>query len=136
MFFFANFPYFAWKNWADDELTFTQSVEPGKWVVVVSETAAPFNGGGIAVGILEAAVQDGGTIDLVMSKGGWIDINTQFTSFNLQPFNAGTENPSSPVDTVVEVEVDLGEGQVWNLPLSSDGTLEVLLPSGSASFSS
>jgi asparagine N-glycosylation enzyme membrane subunit Stt3 len=123
-------------TYADDELTFTQSVEPGKWVVVVSETAAPFNGGGIAVGILEAAVQDGGTIDLVMSKGGWIDINTQFTSFNLQPFNAGTENPSSPVDTVVEVEVDLGEGQVWNLPLSSDGTLEVLLPSGSASFSS
>ena len=123
-------------TYADDELTFTQSVEPGKWVVVVSESAAPFNGGGIAVGILDAAVQDGGTIDLVMSKGGWIDINTQFTAFNLQPFNAGTDNTSSPVDTVVEVEVDLGEGQVWNLPLSSDGTLEVLLPSGSASFSS
>ena len=123
-------------TYAADELTFTQSVEPGKWVVVVSESEAPFNGGGIAVGILDAAVQDGGTIDLVMSKGGWIDINTQFTSFNLQPFNAGTNNTSSPVDTVVEVEVDLGEGQVWNLPLSSDGTLEVLLPSGSASFSS
>ena len=71
-----------------------------------------------------------------MSKGGWIDINTQFTAFNLQPFNAGTDNSSSPVDTVVEVEVNLGEGQVWNLPLNSDGTLEVLLPSGSASFSS
>ena len=123
-------------TYAADELTFTQSVEPGKWVVVVSESEAPFNGGGIAVGILDAAVQDGGTIDLVMSKGGWIDINTQFTSFNLQPFNAGTNNTSSPIDTVVEVEVDLGEGQVWNLPLSSDGTLEVLLPSGSASFSS
>ena len=119
-----------------DELTFSESVEPGQWVVVVSEADAPFNGGGIAVGILEAAVQDGGTIDLVMSKGGWIDINTQFTSFNLQPFNAGTDNSESPVDTVVEVEVDLGEGQVWNLPLNSDGTLEVLLPSGSASFSS
>ena len=123
-------------TYAGDELTFTQSVEPGQWVVVVSEADAPFNGGGIAVGILDAAVQDGGTIDLVMSKGGWIDINTQFTSFNLQPFNAGTDNSSSPVDTVVEVEVDLGEGQVWNLPLNSDGTLEVLLPSGSASFAS
>jgi hypothetical protein len=123
-------------TFAADELTFTQSVEPGTWVVVVSEAEAPFNGGGIAVGILDAAVQDGGTIDLVMSKGGWIDINTQFTSFNLSSFNAGTDNTSSPVDTVVEVEVDLGEGQVWNLPLNSDGTLEVLLPSGSASFSS
>ena len=123
-------------TYAADELTFTQSVEPGQWVVVVSEANAPFNGGGIAVGILEAAVQDGGSIDLVMSKGGWIDIDTQFTAFNLQPFNAGTDNDSSPVDTVVEVEVDLGEGQVWNLPLNSDGTLEVLLPSGSASFSS
>ena len=123
-------------TYSADELTFTQSVEPGQWVVVVSEADAPFNGGGIAVGILDAAVQDGGTIDLVMSKGGWIDINTQFTSFNLQPFNAGTDNSSSPVTTVVEVEVDLGEGQVWNLPIESDGTLEVLLPSGSASFSS
>jgi hypothetical protein len=123
-------------TYAGDELTFTQSVEPGQWVVVVSEADAPFNGGGIAVGILDAAVQDGGAIDLVMSKGGWIDINTQFTAFNLQPFNAGTDNSSSPVDTVVEVEVNLGEGQVWNLPLNSDGTLEVLLPSGSASFSS
>ena len=123
-------------TYAADELTFSQSVEPGQWVVVVSEANAPFNGGGIAVGILDAAVQDGGTVDLVMSKGGWIDINTQFTAFNLQPYNAGTDNESSPVDTVVEVEVDLGEGQVWNLPLNSDGTLEVLLPSGSASFSS
>ena len=123
-------------TYAADELTFTESVEPGKWVVVVSEADAPFNGGGIAVGILEAAVQDGGTIDIVMSKGGWIDINTQFTAFNLQPYNAGTDNTSSPVDTVVEVEVDLGDGQIWNLPLNSDGTLEVLLPSGSASFSS
>ena len=123
-------------TYAADELTFTQSLEPGQWVVVVSEADAPFNGGGIAIGILDAAVQDGGTVDLVMSKGGWIDVNTQFTSFSLQPFNAGTDNASSPVQSVVEVEIDLGEGQIWNMPLNSDGTLEVLLPSGSASFSS
>ena len=123
-------------TYAADELTFTQSLEPGEWVVVVSEADAPFNGGGIAIGILDAAVQDGGTVDLVMSKGGWIDVNTQFTSFSLQPFNAGTDNASSPVQSVVEVEIDLGEGQIWNMPLDSDGTLEVLLPSGSASFSS
>ena len=55
-------------TYAADELTFSQSVEPGQWVVVVSEANAPFNGGGIAVGILDAAVQDGGTVDLVRAR--------------------------------------------------------------------
>ena len=54
----------------------------------------------------------------------------------MQTFNAGTENASSPVSDVVEVEVDLGDGQTWSLPLDSDGTLEVLLPADSATFNS
>ena len=119
-----------------ETLSFTAVVEPGQWVVVVYEDDAPFNGGGVAVGLLDAEVQNGGTIELVMSKGGWVDVSTEFTSFNLQTFNAGTENASSPVSDVVEVEVDLGDGQAWSLPLDSDGTLEVLLPADSATFNS
>ncbi len=119
-----------------ETLSFTAVVEPGQWVVVVYEDDAPFNGGGVAVGLLDAEVQNGGTIELVMSKGGWVDVSTEFTSFNLQTFNAGTENASSPVIDVVEVEVDLGDGQTWSLPLDSDGTLEVLLPADSATFNS
>ena len=119
-----------------ETLSFTAVVEPGQWVVVVYEDDAPFNGGGVAVGLLDAEVQNGGTIELVMSKGGWVDVSTEFTSFNLQTFNAGTENASSPVSDVVEVEVDLGDGQTWSLPLDSDGTLEVLLPADSATFNS
>ena len=75
-----------------ETLSFTAVVEPGQWVVVVYEDDAPFNGGGVAVGLLDAEVQNGGTIELVMSKGGWVDVSTEFTSFNLQTFNAGTEN--------------------------------------------
>ena len=119
-----------------ETLSFTAVVEPGQWVVVVYEDDAPFNGGGVAVGLLDAEVQNGGTIELVMSKGGWVDVSTEFTSFNLQTFNAGTENASSPVSDVVEVEVDLGDGHTWSLPLDSDGTLEVLLPADSATFNS
>jgi len=121
---------------SDETLTFTAVVEPGEWVVVVYQDDAPFNGGGVAVGLLEAEVQDGGSIDLVMSKGGWVDLTTEFTSFNLQTFNAGTDDESSPVSDVVDVEVDLGDGRVWALPLESDGTLEVLLPAESATFNS
>jgi len=119
-----------------ETLSFTSVVEPGQWVVVVYENDAPFNGGGVAVGLLDAEVQNGGTIELVMSKGGWVDVSTEFTSFNLQPFNAGTDDASSPVSEVVDVEVDLGEGRVWTLPLESDGTLEVLLPAESSTFNS
>ena len=121
---------------SDETLSFTAVVEPGEWVVVVYQNDAPFNGGGVAIGLLEAEVQDGGNIDLVMSKGGWVDLSTEFTSFNLQTFNAGTEDESSPVSDVVDVEVDLGDGRVWALPLESDGTLEVLLPAESATFNS
>ena len=54
----------------------------------------------------------------------------------MQTFNAGTEDPESPLSEIVEVEVDLGDGKSWNLPLESDGTLEVLLPADSATFNS
>jgi len=119
-----------------ETLSFTTVVEPGQWVVVVYEDDAPFNGGGVAVGLLDAEVQDGGTIELVMSKGGWVDLSTEFTSFNLQTFNAGTDNSESPVNEVVDVEVDLGDGKVWTVPLEADGTMEVLLPADSATFNS
>ncbi len=119
-----------------ETLSFTAVVEPGQWVVVVYEDDAPFNGGGVAVGILDAEVQDGGTIELVMSKGGWVDLSTEFTSFNLQTFNAGTDDVDSPVTDVVDIEVDLGDGRAWTLPIDSDGTLEVLLPANSATFNS
>ena len=121
---------------ADETLSFTTIVEPGQWVVVVYEDDASFNGGGVAVGLLEAEVQNGGSIELVMSKGGWVDVSTEFTSFNLQTYNAGTDDASSPVADVVDVEVDLGDGRVWALPLESDGTLEVLLPAEATTFNS
>ena len=119
-----------------DTLSFSAVVEPGQWVVVVYEADAPFNGGGVAIGLLDAEVQDGGSIELVMSKGGWVDVSTEFTSFNLQTFNAGTDNESSPVNDIVQVEVDLGDGKAWEIPLESDGTLEVLLPADSVTFNS
>ena len=123
-------------TFADETLSFTAVVEPGQWVVVVYEDDAPFNGGGVTVGLLDAEVQNGGTIELVMSKGGWVDLSTEFTSFNLQTFNAGTENSESPVSDVVEVEVDLGDGKAWMIPLETDGTMEVLLPADSVTFNS
>ena len=120
----------------NEVLSFSAVLEPGQWVVVVYEDDAPFNGGGVAVGLLDAEVLNGGSIELVMSKGGWVDLTTKFDSFGLQTFNAGTENPESPLSEIVEVEVDLGDGKSWNLPLESDGTLEVLLPADSATFNS
>ena len=60
-------------TFADETLSFAV-VEPGQWVVVVYEDDAPFNGGGVTVGLLDAEVQNGGTIELVMSKGGWVDL--------------------------------------------------------------
>ena len=63
---------------ADDTLSWDASIQPGDWIVVVQGTDSDENGGGIAVGLLEASVQEGASIDLVMEKGGLIALSTSW----------------------------------------------------------
>ena len=114
----------------NDTLSWNASIEPGNWVVVVEGTDLDENGGGIAVGLLEASVQEGASIDLVMEKGGLISLSSAWLTIESVEFHAG-----DVVDDVV-VEIDLGDEIKWEMPFDSNGELEMILPAGSVSFDS
>ena len=114
----------------NETLSWSAQIQPGNWIVVVEGSDIDENGGGIAIGLLEASVQEGATIDLVMEKGGLITISTTWLTIDSVEFNAGD------VAEGVDVEVDLGNGVTWDVPFDSDGQIEMILPAGSVSFDS
>ena len=80
--------------------------------------------------MLEASVQEGASIDLVMERGGLISLTTSWLTIDSTEFNAGD------VQDGVDVEVDLGEGIVWEVPFNAEGEIAMILPAGSVSFDS
>ena len=115
----------------DDILTWNAVITPGEWIVVITEANPGENGGGIAVGLLEASVADGGTLDLEMSLGGWAVLTTTWADIGFEPHHAGSDDAGySMITEPVVVEVSIGSGLVWEMPIAADGTLRILLPSG------
>jgi hypothetical protein len=112
-------------------LTWTASTAPGDWVVVVSGTDITDNGGGVAVGLLQASVQDGATLELVMKYGGRMIIDSSWSSFdNSAEYNAGD------LDEAVRVEIDLGEGVEWYIDFDENGEFDIVLPTGTVQLMS
>jgi len=115
----------------DDVLTWDATISPGDWVVVVTENNASENGGGIAIGLLEASVANGGTLELEMTLGGWAELTTTWADIEGVPHHAGSDDAGySMITEAVVVEVSIGDGLVWEMPIEADGTLNLLLPSG------
>ena len=116
----------------NDVLTWSAIITPGDWIVVVSENNAGENGGGIAIGLLEASVANGGTLDLEMTLGGWAELTTSWSDIEALPHHAGSDDVVgySMITEAVVVEVSIGDGIVWEMPIEADGTLKLLLPSG------
>jgi hypothetical protein len=113
-------------------LSWNTTVDPGKWIVVVTASDATDNGGGVAIGLINATVQDGATLDLVMEFGGHILISTEWNTFDLIPKHAGEVTGDA-----VEIEIDLGDGLVWLQTVDSEtGELDLILPIGSVDFDS
>lgn len=118
-------------TYENDTLSWDANIDPGNWIVVVEGTDLDQNGGGIAVGLLEASVQEGASIDLVMEKGGLVSLTTSWLSIANEEFHAGD------VTEEVDVEIDLGDGIAWEMPFDQNGALELVLPSDvTASFDS
>ena len=73
-------------------LEWSASVQPGEWIVVVSQTNPGPNGGGVAVGLLDASVANGGNISMVMALGGYVDLSTSWTDIEQNVHHAGSES--------------------------------------------
>ena len=119
------------------ELTWSTSVEPGNWVVVVESTVADENTGGVSIGYLNAGIEDGGELEMVMSSGGYIQLDTVWQDIQLGDHHAGSDSTGSTmIDGLVEVTIDAGIDVTWNYTLDSNGELNLLLPVGDFQISS
>ena len=115
---------------ANDQLTWSAVIAPGKWIVIVTEADAGANGGGVAVGLLDASISDGATLDLEMSLGGWIDLTTTWTDIGLNEYHAGSvSNGSGLLNESVSVTFAVGSEIEWDMPVGTDGSISILMPS-------
>jgi len=112
-------------------LSWSADVTPGNWVVVVLEANPGPNGGGVAIGLLDASISAGGSLELEMSQGGRVEVSTSWTDFELQERNAS----DSMIEEPVLILVDIGDEQSWNLDLDDKGELDLILPIGSVTLS-
>ena len=95
------------------------------------------NTGGISIGHLSANVAEGGTLEMVMNSGGFVEIESSWEDISLISHHAGTAGSGSEMITSeVEITIDIGLESSWNYSLSQDGETAILLPVGNFQISS
>ena len=124
-------------SYSNGELSWSTNVEPGNWIVVVESAIFDENTGGISVGYLNANVADGGTLDMVMKSGGYVEIETSWEDIELVSHHAGSLGTGSDlISDIVELTIDIGLESSWNYSVSEDGVSSILLPVGEFQISS
>ena len=130
-------PVVVFGSYSNGELSWSTSVEPGNWIVVAESLVFDENTGGISIGYLDANVVDGGTLDMVMKSGGYVEIETSWEDITLTTHNAGSSGTGSDmISDIVEYTVDIGLESSWNYTVSEDGSMSILLPVGDFQISS
>ena len=120
----------------ESTLEWSTSIEPGEWVVVITQANPGPNGGGVSIGLLDASVSNGGNISMVMALGGYVDLATAWTDIEQNDHHAGSDDSgASMVQDVVELEVTFNE-MSWMMAVPASGELRTLFPEGSVSFDS
>ena len=111
-------------------------IQPGEWVVMVAEANPGFNGGGVAYGLLDATVANGGNISLVMALGGYVSLDTLWLDVNQGEHHAGSSDAGYDlIDEPVEIEVTYDE-MSWMVTVPTNGTLDQLFPEGAVAYDS
>ncbi len=112
-------------------------ITPGSWVIWAQLNDIGEGEFDVAIGNLDAGVAEGGTLDLEMRDGGKINLDSNWLDFNLGQHHFGQTNITGAIinGSSVMVVIELGDDSEWELPIGEDGTLQVLLPADTISFS-
>ena len=121
----------------DDVLEWNAEIQPGEWIVIVTDANPGPNGGGVAIGMLDASVANGGNISMVMALGGYIDLATSWNDITQENHHAGSLDTegAAMLQAPVDIEVTFGD-MSWMMDVPASGTLTKLLPEGSVAFDS
>ena len=118
-----------------DTLEWSTDIQPGGWVVVVTEADPGQNGGGVAIGLLDASVSDGGNISMVMALGGYVDLSTAWTDIEQGDHHAGASDPESATLIQEDVQLEVTFDDIaWMVDLPDEGGLVQLFPEGTVAF--
>jgi hypothetical protein len=115
----------------NDQLSWSAVISPGEWIVVVTEANPGVNGGGVAIGLLDASISEGAVLDLEMALGGWIDLSTTWTSeYPVAQHHAGSSSDGATyLNETVMVTFSIGDSIDWDLPVDANGSITLLMPS-------
>ena len=117
-------------------LEWSTLIQPGEWVVVVTEANPGYNGGGTAYGLLDATVANGGNVSMVMALGGYVNLDTLWLDVDQDEHHAGSSDAGyGLIDEPVEIEVTYDE-MSWMVTVPTNGTLSQLFPEGSVAYDS
>ena len=117
-------------------LEWSALIQPGEWVVVVTEANPGPNGGGTAYALLDATVANGGNVSMVMALGGYVALETLWLDIEQSEHHAGSDDSGAAlIDEPVEIEVSY-DNMAWMMPVPADGVLEQLFPEGTISYDS
>ena len=125
-------------TYLDGTLSWNETITPGKWTVVVQSPNVDENGGGVAVGYLNADISSGGVLEMNMSTGGWVEISTNWEDVKLDNYHTGSSDTVgyAMIQSEVEVTFDLSLGSSWNYTVDTNGEIRVLMPLGEVQLTS
>ncbi len=125
-------------TYLDGTLSWDENIIPGIWTVVVQSQNVDENGGGVAVGFLNANISSGGVLEMNMTTGGWVEISTNWEDINLNEHHTGSSDAEGYafIQSDVEVSFDLELGSSWNYSVDSNGEIRVLMPLGTVKLTS
>ena len=123
------------KELVDDSWTgnWSAEVEPGNWIL----RATYEDGNLIAMGLVEAEVAVGHTLDLEMTEGGWFRMDTEWLDYEgVTRTLADTDLADSDIIDEPNLIINIGAGMRWVQQVNDEGFIEMLMIAGTIDASS
>ena len=99
-------------------------VEPGDWILRATYEDENL----IAMGLVEADVAVGGSLELELTSGGWLTLETEWLDYDGVPHTlADLDVEGADIVNEIELILNIGAGMKWVAPVNEDGVLEILL---------
>jgi len=111
----------------------TAQIEPGNWILRATHEDQNL----IAMGLVEADAAVGDSLDLELTIGGWILLETEWLDYDgTSRTLADTDIEGADMIGESEIILNIGMGMRWVAPVDEEGVLEMLLIAGTISTSS
>jgi hypothetical protein len=98
-------------------------LEPGLWIVSASVPSQDL----VIMGLINVDVVEGGNLDMELTRGGLLDVTTEWLDYDGLSHNIGEITDSNVV-------IDIGFGMKWIQDVDDNGSLNLLLPNGNVQF--